>query len=321
MLVEEGTLHVHDFTYAADGATVTATCDNADGKCDLDAPDHKVALTIVRPMLAPAVADSEATEYDVVFTPTDDNYRLPAKAIREFTIAKAKLTSIAKVADQAYIGKAIAPTPAVKSGSKALKSGTDFAYSYKNNTKAGTATVTATGKGNYAGTVKTTFKVVAATTSGRAHLQGSGWQPVTADPDMYGTTGRSLRIEALSLSLPKGFPLKGSIQYRSHVQGTGWESKWASDGATSGTIGQSKRIEAIQVRLTGDMVKSYDVYHRVHAQRLGWMGWAKNGAKAGSEGQSRRAEAVQVVLVPKGAAAPGATYRGQTQGYPKAFVS
>ncbi|MBR3316673.1 MAG: hypothetical protein IKG21_02475, partial [Atopobiaceae bacterium] len=67
--------------------------------------------------------------------------------------------------------------------------------------------------------------------------------------------------------------------------------------------------------------KKYDVYYRVHAQRLGWMGWAKNGAKAGSEGQSRRAEAVQVVLVPKGAAAPGATYRGQARAYSKAFVS
>ncbi|MBR3316546.1 MAG: hypothetical protein IKG21_01830, partial [Atopobiaceae bacterium] len=67
--------------------------------------------------------------------------------------------------------------------------------------------------------------------------------------------------------------------------------------------------------------KKYDVYYRVHAQRLGWMGWAKNGAKAGSEGQSRRAEAVQVVLVPKGAKAPAATYRGQARAYSKAFVS
>ncbi|MBR3318205.1 MAG: hypothetical protein IKG21_10355 [Atopobiaceae bacterium] len=51
------------------------------------------------------------------------------------------------------------------------------------------------------------------------------------------------------------------------------------------------------------------------------MGWARNGAKAGTEGMSRRAEAVQVVLVPKGAAAPAATYRGQTQAFAKAFVS
>ncbi|MBR3317141.1 MAG: hypothetical protein IKG21_04905 [Atopobiaceae bacterium] len=238
-----------------------------------------------------------------------------------FKIRPAQLTSIARVADQAFAGKAVTPKPAVRSGSKALKAGTDFSYGYKANAKAGTATVTATGRGNYTGTVKTTFKIVAAATSGRAHLQGSGWQATKSDPAFYGTTGRSLRMEALSLSLPAGFPVKGSIQYRSHLQGRGWESKWASDGATSGTIGESRRIEAIQVRLTGDVAKRYDVYYRVHAQNYGWMGWARNGAKAGTQGMSRRAEAVQVVLVPKGAAAPAATYRGQTRGYAKAFVS
>ena len=243
-----------------------------------------------------------------------------AKSVKS-TIAKAKLTSIAKVADQAFAGRAVTPKPSVKSGSKALRAGTDFAYGYKGNTKAGTATVTATGKGNYTGTVKTTFKIVAATTTGRAHLQGSGWQLVKSDPDLYGTTGKSLRMEALSLSLSKGFPVKGSIQYRSHLQGKGWEKSWKKDGATSGTIGESRRIEAVQIKLTGDMAKKYDVYYRVHAQNLGWMGWAKNGAKAGTEGMSKRAEAVQVVLVPKGGKAPAATYRGQTRGYAKAYVA
>ena len=37
--------HKHSFTYSANGATITATCDNADGKCSLT--DCKVTLTIV----------------------------------------------------------------------------------------------------------------------------------------------------------------------------------------------------------------------------------------------------------------------------------
>lgn len=45
------------------------------------------------------------------------------------------------------------------------------------------------------------------------------------------------------------------------------------------------------------------------------------GRSAGTTGMSRRAEAVQVVLVPKGAKAPGATYKGATQNYAKAFVA
>ena len=38
------TPHEHDFTYSANGATITATCDNADGECTLT--DSKVTLTL-----------------------------------------------------------------------------------------------------------------------------------------------------------------------------------------------------------------------------------------------------------------------------------
>ena len=40
--------HMHSFTYSSDGATITATCVNTDGKCDL--PDGKATLTIAAPL-------------------------------------------------------------------------------------------------------------------------------------------------------------------------------------------------------------------------------------------------------------------------------
>ena len=43
----EFAMHEHHFAYAADGATLTATCDSKVGKCDL--ADPEVALTIVAP--------------------------------------------------------------------------------------------------------------------------------------------------------------------------------------------------------------------------------------------------------------------------------
>ncbi len=46
--------HAHSFTYATSGATITATCDNADGYCELT--DHKATLTINAP--------SESLTYD-----------------------------------------------------------------------------------------------------------------------------------------------------------------------------------------------------------------------------------------------------------------
>lgn len=71
--------------------------------------------------------------------------------------------SFSKIEDQAYTGKAIKPAITVKSGNKILAAGTDYTLSYKNNTKLGTATVTVTGKGNYTGTKKLTFKIVPGT--------------------------------------------------------------------------------------------------------------------------------------------------------------
>ena len=50
-----------------------------------------------------------------------------------------------------YDGSAKTPAYTVKSGEKILTAGTDYTLSYSNNTNAGTATVTATGLGNYAG--------------------------------------------------------------------------------------------------------------------------------------------------------------------------
>ena len=60
-----------------------------------------------------------------------------------------------------YNGSAKKPAATVKIGQKTLKSGTDFTVTYKNNTKAGTATATITGKGNYTGTITKTFKISA----------------------------------------------------------------------------------------------------------------------------------------------------------------
>jgi hypothetical protein len=54
------------------------------------------------------------------------------------------------VPDQTYTGSAITPEPLVIAGSLSLTKGTDYVYSYKNNTNAGTATVRATFQGDYA---------------------------------------------------------------------------------------------------------------------------------------------------------------------------
>ena len=81
--------------------------------------------------------------------------------ISKASVAKAKVTGISK--RYKYTGKAI--KPAVKKvtvGGVTLKKGRDYTVTYKNNKKTGTATVIITGKGNYKGTIKKTFKILSA---------------------------------------------------------------------------------------------------------------------------------------------------------------
>ncbi|MDO4308555.1 MAG: leucine-rich repeat protein [Eubacteriales bacterium] len=73
------------------------------------------------------------------------------------SISKAVVSAIK---NQTYTGKALKPAVTVKLGTRTLKSGTDYTVGYSNNTKAGTATVKITGKGNYTGTITKTFKIV-----------------------------------------------------------------------------------------------------------------------------------------------------------------
>lgn len=67
--------------------------------------------------------------------------------------------SVLAIADKTYTGSAIKPKPTVKLGSNELVEGADYTLGYKNNVNAGTATVTVTGRGSYAGTKTATFKI------------------------------------------------------------------------------------------------------------------------------------------------------------------
>ncbi len=62
-------------------------------------------------------------------------------------------TSVANISSQTYTGNVISPLPTITYNNKTLKKkDTDYTLSYSNNINAGTATITITGKGNFAGT-------------------------------------------------------------------------------------------------------------------------------------------------------------------------
>lgn len=78
------------------------------------------------------------------------------KITTTFKITAKKLKGKIKIKDQVYTGKKIIPKVKITG----LVKDKDYKVAYTNNKKIGKATVTVTGKGNYKGTLKTTFKIL-----------------------------------------------------------------------------------------------------------------------------------------------------------------
>jgi len=137
--------------------------------------------------------------------------------------------------------------------------------------------------------------VAVPTTKYSAHVQNLGWTATAKNGATAGTSGQSLRVEGLRLSVSDGVH-SGGITWRAQVQNLGWQP-WTSAGEI-GTSGQSLRLEAFEIKLTGDLANYYSIRYRAHVQNVGWQDWVVDGATAGTTGQSLRVEAVQISLVP-----------------------
>ncbi len=129
----------------------------------------------------------------------------------------------------------------------------------------------------------------------RTYVEHFGWMDWAKGGVMTGTSGYSLRLEALEMKLDG---VTGGIEYSTHISNVGW-TEYTGDGAISGAEDSGNQIEAVKIRLTGDAAEKYDIYYRVHVQDKGWMKWVKNDALAGTTGKSLRVEALQVKLVKK----------------------
>ena len=309
-LVTAGTASGGTMVYSLDGKTFEATIPTA-----TDAGTYTVYYKVI----------GDDTHNDTVASEVQATIaKAPAPTLKSSQKAKANVTLIYDGTKQALL---TAPKK-LPAGYTGVRYSTDGGRTWKKSIPTGKKAGTYTVQVKYlADKNHTTFvgqtveaKILpCASALVTTHVQRKGWlEPVGAGKPA-GTTGKSLRMEAMQIEVPDK-SISGGIEYRSHVQTYGWQRGWKRDGAVSGTVGQSKRLEAVQIRLYGDMAKRYDVYYRVHVQRFGWMGWAKNGQQAGTMGMSRRIEALQVVLVKRGAPAPSATYKGATQATTTRFL-
>ena len=134
------------------------------------------------------------------------------------------------------------------------------------------------------------------TVSYRTHVQDEGWQNYVQNGDMAGTSGKSLRLEAMNIKLLNNEDKNLHIKYQVHVQDEGWQN-WRTDGEMAGTSGRSLRLEAIRILL--DNSDDYSIMYRVHVQDEGWQDWRTDGEIAGTSGKSLRLEAIQIKIVKK----------------------
>ena len=167
----------------------------------------------------------------------------------------------------------------------------------------------------------------------RTHIQSIGWQdPVSLNTKgtsstavngkLSGTTGRGLRLEAMTIKLTGDLAKTYDVYYRVHAQKVGWMS-WAKNGEKAGTAGYGLRLEALQICLVykGDAAPGRDFKNikaksgqprlidssavksglaytaTVHIQSIGDKKYSANGkTKLGYAGKGLRMESIKLKL-------------------------
>ena len=123
---------------------------------------------LIVPTTAYTISGNKATtvgNYEVVIEPKDDAQNYDGRATAQWSIVAADAQTFTinlGSTSLVYNGTELKPTVTVKDGETTLVEGTDYTLTYANNVNVGTATVTATGIGNYSGTKTANFTITQA---------------------------------------------------------------------------------------------------------------------------------------------------------------
>ena len=127
------------------------------------------------------------------------------------------------------------------------------------------------------------------------HCENLAWLPEVSNGAQAGTTGESLRLEALIFRIEAG-SLDLHLVANCHIQDVGWNGTAYAEGTVCGTVGEATRLEALKFWLIGTDAVDYSVFYRVHIENLGWLEWRQDGDPVGSAGFSLRAEAIEIMI-------------------------
>lgn len=221
------------------GKTTTVSITGAKGTKSFKSSDTTIAtVTSAGKVTAKKVGTVKIT----ATSQATANYNAASKTVTikvvPASIAKAAVTC---PASKVWAGWALTPVPTVKVGTVTLKKGTDFSLAFKNNKNVGTATITITGKGNYTGTIKKTFKINPKPTSISKITGGSknftiGWKKQPSQ-----TSGYQIQYSSRSdFKTQKIVTVSGASKTSRTVSGLAKKHKYYVRIRTYKTVGKTK---------------------------------------------------------------------------------
>lgn len=188
------------------------------------------------------------------------------------TITGAKMASkltVSSIGKQLYTGEPVEPSLTIKDEKKVLKQGEDYTVNFENNTEVGTATAIITGLGNYAGSKKVTFKIVANASIGNAQINmttADGWKFVGSTytgneirPDQYtvNVTIRGKGNQTKTVTLKEGTDY--TVSYQNNVNAGTATMLFKGINGYSGSQKKTYKITAFELHGTGSDASGVDV--------------------------------------------------------------
>ena len=239
------------------------------GDNEVDEALYKVTYTNAKGNTIAAAEVKDAGAYTITVEPKNSsNANVTGSKGATFTITPLDLSKKGKIAaiaahaidadDVTNNIVAVKEEPAVTAtgiGGNLIKD-TDFEYSYANNDKAGTATVTVTGKDNYTGSVSKNFEITGAnwelTITGIVDAVYTG-SPVTfTDLKVYDATLKRFLTEDTDYTV--------KYEYNTAVSTDAKKAKitFTAMGAYKSTLTEPKTFSITAAKLTADMITVAD---------------------------------------------------------------
>ena len=249
----------------------------------------------------PTVADSDSTNYIVVFTPDDSvNYATVETPVC-VTVQKAqKAPNMPEASMEVDYTKTTVSVVTLPAGWKF-----DDADIDKKLEVDVPVTVTAKYAGENAGNYEVESVEITLTRKACTHPTTKWIVDKEATVDAEGSRHKECTFCKTVLSTETIAKLEAptpdvTIRYTTHVQTYGWQgdennaSKWFVNGKMAGTSGKAKRLEGIKIRVYGN--DNLGIQYTTHCQSYGWLPWSANGEMNGTEGEAKRLEAIKIQL-------------------------